>query len=388
MVEGRDYQGMKQSIPPHALQLLDLVRASLWQRPAEASLFATDSVDWQEIAQNALQQTVGSLVLEGALSLPQALQPPKEWIKRALAFLETTRRTQIQVDRCAAEAISRLQNEGIEPIMLKGQAYARAYPRPDMRQCGDIDLYVGEFHYLQAYSVVQKLGWETDEIFNPEAKHYGCRLNGIRIELHRIAGQLSPRSIDSRFQQWTLDQLSSSRRIISVAGKDIPVPTPAFDIVFVFLHFYLHFLNGGIGLRHICDWTMLLHKHAKEIDIKELERNLKDFRLMRGWKLFAPIAVDHLGLPESECPFYSRRYAGISEKILSTILREGNFGRARQSKTKRPKGYFAGKLYSFRLHSMNQIKKFRIDPNTISRSYSSYVIKGITRVIKDLMKKE
>ncbi|MDE5813280.1 MAG: nucleotidyltransferase family protein [Muribaculaceae bacterium] len=378
---------MKRSISHSDLQLLALVRASLWQPPTEVSLFSKVTVDWQKIARHALQQTVGCLVFEAALSLPKALQPPKDWIKKALAFLESNRRTQIQVDRCAAEAIAKLQNEGLAPIILKGQAYARAYPRPDMRQCGDIDLYVGEESYQQAYSVAQRLEWESEEIFNPEAKHYGCRLNGIRIELHRIAGQLPSRSADRRFQQWSRNQLSSSKRVITIDGKDIPVPSPAFDIVFVFLHFYLHFLNGGIGLRHICDWTMLLHLHSKEIDINELERKLKDFRLMRGWKLFAPIAVEHLGLPESECPLYSKRDVSKSERILSTILREGNFGRARQSKTKRPAGYLAGKLFSFRRHSLNQIKKFRIDPNTISRTYCSYLIKGFTRVMKDLIKK-
>lgn len=377
---------MNLTIPPTAQHLLALVRSSLWQKPTDVALFSKVDVDWQKIAQLALQQTVGILTFEGALSLPQNLRPPKEWSQRALAFMETNRRTQILVDRCVAEAVGRLQDEGIEAVLLKGQAYARAYPRPDMRQCGDIDLYVGENNYLLAYEAVNSFGWKCEEKFFPKAKHYGCWINRVRIELHRIAGKLSPNSIDRKFQQWSSKQISISERTISIDSKDIPVPTPVFDIVFVFLHLYHHFRNGGIGLRHICDWTMLLHTYSNEINASELEQLLKEFRLTRAWKYFAPIAVEYLGLPESECPLYSKRHVKMSERVFSTILKDGNFGRARRSDAKHPKGYFAWKLYSFRRQSINQIKNLWIDPNTISRSYSSYVIKGLTRVIKDIMK--
>lgn len=378
---------MNQSVSPSALHMLALVRSSLWQKPAEETLFSKEAVDWQEIAKLALQHTVGILTFEGALTLSANLRPPKDWIQKAFAFIETNRRTHIHVDRCAAEAVGRLSDEGIEATLLKGQAYARAYPRPDMRQCGDIDLYVGEKNYYPAYEAVKRFGWKCEEKFLPKAKHYGCRINGVRIELHRIAGILSSDSADRKFKQWSNEQISKSDRDVPIAGKNISVPTPIFDIVFVFLHLYHHFLNGGIGLRHLCDWTMLMHAHSKEIDTRELEQKLKEFRLMRAWQFFAPIAVEYLGLPASECPLYSNRYSRHAERIISTILKDGNFGRARQAEAKHPKGYFAWKLYSFQSHTIRQMKKLWIDPYTISRTFGGYVFKGTIQVIKDIMEK-
>ena len=375
---------MKHTRPSSTEQLLALVRSSLWQKQADNVLFSKETVDWQEIAKEALQQTVGILTFEAALSLPQNLRPPKEWIKKAFAFIETNRRTHLLVDRCAAEVVSKLKSEGIEGILLKGQAYARAYPRPDMRQCGDIDLYVGESNYYPAYEAVRNFGWKHEEKFLPQAKHYGCLNNGVRIELHRIAGQLSILSADNRFQQWSNNQLSITRHTIPISGERIIIPTPLFDIVFVFLHMYHHFLNGGIGLRHICDWTMLLHAHSKEIDIRELEQKLKDFHLMKAWSLFTPIAVDYLGLPESECPFYSPEYKKKSNRILTYILKEGNFGRALIKSSLRPKGYLAGKAFSFLKNSKRLLPKIWIDPYTISRSYRRCVIIGLSGVIKDI----
>ena len=368
-----------------ARQLLALVKASLWQKPVDELLFSKYTTDWSEIGKLALQQTVGILAFEAAFTLPSDLRPPKEWIQKAFSFIEANRRTHLLIDGCVAEAVSRFRDKGIPSVLLKGQAYARVYPRPEMRQCGDIDLYVGEIHCLQAYEAVKELGWRREERFFPKAKHYGCWLRGIRIELHRIAGLLPSRSADRRFQQWSQLQLRDSRACLMFGEEKVFVPTPVFDVVFVFMHLYLHFLNGGIGLRHLCDWTMLMHAHAKDIDLFGLERILKEFRLLRAWRMFTPIAVDHLGLPPEECPFYSPKAQGEAERILSFVMKEGNFGKTRLPDSVRPSGYFAGKLYSFKRHSACVRSKFRIDPHTISRTYCSYLIKGFTRVIKDLI---
>ena len=378
---------MNTSISTSTKQLLALVRASLWQEPADVTLFSND-VDWQKIGKLALQQTVGILAFEAALSLPANFRPPKEWIRKALTFIETNRRTDILVNRSAAEVVCKLKGVGIDGILLKGQAYAHVYPRPEMRQCGDIDLYVGESNYLSAYEAVKEFGWKREDIFLPKAKHYGCWVNGIRIELHRIAGQLYTDSDDLRFQKWSRIQFSITDKIITIAGQEITLPTPIFDIIFVFLHLYHHFLNGGVGLRHICDWTMLLHRHAGNIDTEELRKLLKDFHLINGWSLFAPIAVEHLGLRESECPFYYHKNKKKSDQILSYIIREGNFGRASQKSFLRPKGYIAGKAYSFLRHSKKLVPKIWIDPYILSQIYGKYAISGTTRIIKDIIKKK
>lgn len=379
---------MKHSLPSSARQFLALIRASLWQLSADAASFSKEDIDWQKIARLALEQTVGILTLEAALALPSEIRPPKEWIQKAFAFIEANRRTHILIDGCVVESVSRLRDEGINAVLLKGQAYARVYPRPEMRQCGDIDLYVGESIYQRAYAAVNRFGWKKEEKFLPEAKHYGCWLRGIRIELHRIAGQLPSRAADWKFQQWSQSQLNESPASLTIGGEQVKVPTPVFDLVFVFMHLYLHFMNGGIGLRHICDWTMLMHAHVKEINPVELERILKDFHLMRAWEIFAPIAVEHLGLPSEECPFYSSKNSGKAERVLSFILKEGNFGSSMRKDSIRPDGYLAGKLYSLKRHSARMYSKLRIDPYTISRTYCSYFIKGISRVLKDIMKRD
>lgn len=371
---------------PSVRQFLSLVRASLWQTPADCLPFTGNDADWNEIGRLSMIQTVGALAVDGATTLPPHLLPPKEWLRKGYALVEMTRRTHQLLDNCVAETFSTLNETGLNPVLLKGQAYARAYPNPTMRQCGDIDIYVGPDGYRRAYEAACLAGWESKDKFTPTAKHYGCSMCGVKIELHRTAGQLASRKAENRFTQWSTGQLTAGRNTIHIGDKAVSVPTPLFDVVFVFLHLFHHFINGGVGLRQVCDWTMLLHSHSRDIDRQELRRLLKAFGLLKAWQLFTPISVDRLGLPPEECPFYSPRYRRKAGMILSFIIQEGNFGRGKQKKSKRPKGYIAGKAYSFLHYSTRLYSKFRIDPATILRQHIGFMRNGIRQAISDMIK--
>lgn len=368
-------------------EMLALIRASLWQTSDGCLPLDVSSIDWNEIGKLAMQQTVGPLVFDAALRLPQKLRPQKDWIFKAYSIIERNRHTHALLDASVAEVCSKLSNVGIKPTLLKGQAYARVYPDPTLRQCGDIDLYVGEENFRQAYEAAKDFGWECDDSFIPNAKHYACFNKEAIIELHRVAAQLPSRSADRRFQQWCRPQLLSGETII-INGEKIQVPTPIFDVIFVFMHLYYHFINGGIGLRQICDWTMLLHYHRGNLDADELERLLREFDLLKSWQLFAPIAVGHLGLPEAECPLYSSEYQKGAGHIMSYIIKEGNFGRAQNKTYVAPKAYLARKAYSFCLVTSRLHAKLMIDPKNVIRYFGTFVTQGSRRFIKEILTKK
>lgn len=346
-------------------QLLSLLRASLWQTSVDTAPFQSD-VDWDAIITLALQQTVGALVIKAALSLPPDLLPPREWRHKALSFIERNKRTHLLLNNCVAEAQHQLKEADIPTVLLKGQAYAQAYPDPTLRQCGDIDLYVGDENYRKAYEATCKFGWQSTEEFLPKSKHYGCYLNGVRIELHRLAAELSSPSANRKFLDWSKNK-----------GLTATNTTPTFDVIFVFLHLYHHFINGGIGLRQVCDWVMLLHRHAKDLDYTELTLRLKEFQLLKAWQYFTPIAVVYLGLPIAECPLYTEKYRKKSGKIFAFILKEGNFGRYGSPQADLPEGYWNRKFYTFRHFSSRMLPRLPIDPWIVLNTYTRTLCCGI-----------
>lgn len=373
---------------PTASQLLTLVRASLWQMPADPQPFTACAADWEAVGTLALRQTVALLAIEGAVTLPADQQPDKAWLRNACSYSLRNVRTHALLDSCVAEATALLQSAGLAPVLLKGQAYARHYARPELRQCGDIDLYVGEDGYRHASEAAQRFGWESREPFVPAGKHYGCYLHGIRIELHRTAALLPFPVANRRFQAWSHGQLSSALGYVSIGDRDIATPSPLFDVVFVFLHLHHHFVNSGIGLRHLCDWAMLLHAHHGSIDRRELQQLLRRFGLLRAWQSFAPIVVHHLGLPEAECPLYSPEYAKKSDKVLAVILREGNFGHYSPLFSKKPRPYLRRKLHSLVFHSRRTFSLFPLEPATFAMHYCRCLYGGVRKVLKELTTKK
>lgn len=368
-------------------EMLSLLRASLWQTPVGCLPSDVSLFDWNEIGRLAMQQTVGPLVFHAAMQLPKEQRPQKDWIFKAYSIIERTRKAHALLDSAVAEACAKFSGVGIQPVLLKGQAYARAYTDPTLRQCGDIDLYVGEENFRQAYEAAKEFGWRCDEHFRPNTKHHAFFNKEALIEMHRIAAQLPSRSADRRFQQWSKPQLLSGKTIV-IEGVKIQVPTPVFDVIFVFMHLYHHFINSGIGLRQLCDWTMLLHHHRDDIDADELEWLLREFNLLKGWRMFAPVAVDFLGLPEYECPLYLPEYKKDAGRIMTFIIKEGNFGRVQRRTSVAPRAYFARKVYSFLQVASRLYAKLRIDPETVFRYFGSFVTHGTRGFVKEILAKK
>jgi hypothetical protein len=213
-------------------------------------------------------------------------------------------------------------------------------------------------------------------------KHFETESGGVVIEIHRIAEILPGLRADRLFQQWTVQNLLKSElRKVEIGGIDVNLPPADFDVLYIMNHAWHHFMNGGIGLRQLCDWTMYLHRFHNQIDDKKLENNLKDFGLTRAWQIFGSIAVKHLGLPAEECPLYNGQYDSKALKALAVIWSEGNFGKHSSSrKTPRPEGHFAGKFHSFRMNSSRIMNILSVSPSDVLNSWIYYFINGMRNV--------
>lgn len=329
-------------------QFFALLRAGLWNTPVEVELFS-GRTDWEAVLTLAARQTVLGIVAEAVSTLPLPLLPPASILNKMRSFVATTIRAHALFNRTLAEVVTMLRQKGIRAVLLKGQGVALNYDSPTRRQCGDIDLYIGPHAYDRACALVRE-GYGTDEKAAESDKHYHFQHNGVAIELHRIAERLPLPGCDARFQRWTMRQLTgNSLRQAKINETEVELPPVSFDALYIFNHAWRHFsLDGGIGLRQLCDWVRYLHTFADRIDRVALQHDLKSFGLWRAWRTFGCIAVDTLGLPAEEFPFYTDRYAHQSAWIMEKIEEGGNFGFFHPSRATHPPGYLAGKIHTFR----------------------------------------
>ena len=289
-----------------------LVRSGLWGTPADRQLFRSVSPDdWETVYRMANSQALLALTFDGISSLPAELRPP-----RALYLKWAARTAQIE------------------------QANKRRL-------------------LLQQGAIVE--GEASD-------KHASYSLKGVHIENHRIILRLNSPLANRHFQQiirkWYPQETDYA--LFSETGKEdskavsIAIPPATFNALYIFLHAFVHFLNSGIGLRQLCDWTCLLANRHKEIDATTLLRQLQDLGLLHAAQAFGYIAVTRLGLPANRLPFPLEGTKQIGEQLLEDILSTGNFGQHDNRIKPRPKGYWAGKWYTFcrATRRCNELRQF------------------------------
>lgn len=360
--------------------LLSLVRMALWR---VHETLPEQTPDWKDVFNQAYKQTLSGLVADAVPMLPANIQPDGLTRQKLHALATKIALSHPLLNRKVAEIKTRMDMIGINAVLLKGQGTALNYPNPQSRQCGDIDLYVGEENFDLALKHLDP-DHNKNAAYYKHLKHFDIKEDGISIEIHRIAEILPGHKYNRRFQQWTVNNLQAeSLRKVEINGTSINLPPADFDAIYIMNHTWHHFMIGGVGLRQLCDWTMHMHRFHDQIDPNTLKYNLSSFGLTQAWKVISCVAVKHLGLPEQECPLYDPSYTAKADKALEVIWNEGNFGVYSDSrKTKRPKGHFAGKFYSFKISISRIAHIFSIAPSIVVHSWIWYFIRGIQNILK------
>ncbi len=364
-------------------QFLELLRAGLWGTPADAELFRHD-VDWKLILRIAKEQTVSIIVADGIETLPKELWPPREALVKLMMLRVKTTQMHSLLNSTINQILEALEAENIPSALLKGQGVAQNYRIPESRTCGDIDLYTGINGYPKACSIIENMGSEEDAGGIECRHHMHLNLNGVEVEVHRQAGFLMSRRQNAKFQEWTRHSIDNhfktdKLKVWNNDGHDVFLPTPTFDAFYILHHTVRHMTTEGVGIRQVCDWTMYLHKHHAEIDTQELHKYLKIFRLETIWREFGILAINILGLPESELPLApSEMKSKKTDKLLRHIFISGNFGRYDSNvKDNSETSYIKRKWRSFRFQSARLLKLFNLFP----RYVASYMWHWITTAV-------
>ena len=301
-----------------------LLRSALWGEECDL-----DQVVWKEVLKTANRQTTMGLVCHAVLQSKAGQVLPdknKAFLRQQLISLALTHQC---ISAMIARIVLVLRDNGIESVLMKGRGLAANYPVAELRQCGDIDLYVGEEKYDAACTLLNDIAGEAEAAKGAHCeRHYHIEVDGIIIEIHRLTSWFNQKELNAIYESYSVKGMIAGVNAITVNGVKVWLPMDTFNALFVFQHAFRHFIiSGGIGMRQLCDWTMLLHAKRESIDREELSDMLRQLRLMDAWQVFGCIAVDWLGLPNNEMPFYERKCSKRARRAVGIILKEGNFGK-------------------------------------------------------------
>lgn len=126
---------------------LKLVNAGLLGKEVHLSQF--ESIDYHEVYRLAEGQSVLGLVAAG-LEHVVDVRIPQQWTLQFAGQAILLEQRNKAMNAFIAKLISKLREEDIYTLLVKGQGIAQCYEKPLWRAAGDVDLYLSKDNYNKA----------------------------------------------------------------------------------------------------------------------------------------------------------------------------------------------------------------------------------------------
>lgn len=369
---------------PYETFCLSLLKTGLWENSIEID---KNFSDWSSVIRLAKAQSVLG-VIGYVLVNSDSLDVPADIRGSLRTFIMKNILMSNTLENGLVKVINVLREKKIEAVLLKGQGNARYYPMPELRVCGDVDLYVGQDKYEKAYDVLKEV--VATKIDDKDAlargKHFHMSYGPVRYDIHRFTGLYSLPRYNRLYQEESYKGLQD--RLIELKFRDIIVNTPSleYNAYYIFNHLFNHFMVSGIGLRHLCDLMMFLHSNYSKMDFVELKRILKKMDMLYPWQVFGGVMVKGLGMPQCEFPFYTDIKEQTIQKVLRRILDEGNFGYKTNYYERYRYSFLRKKLNSLKWYTLRSWNLFGLFPKQTARSFGNTIVLGTSVIAKDIKK--
>lgn len=305
----------KLTIPP---QFLELLRCGLWGTTPDSALFRSlTSEQWLSLLLMSQQQGVTGLMSDSVLRLPEACQPPGQLRMQWFGYNHAVRHQQKLFSAARNEVLGWFAEAGIRCAVFKGDTLNALYPVPGLRMNGDVDLWFPDADGVErAMALLRERGIE------------------LRQTVYHDEINFTYQNVTFELQKDFLNLPFSSRVPHNLIQSESPVFSgyrlhPEADTVMILTHAARHFIEMGLGLRHLCDWAVWLHRNGST---PEVQRGLAEIRRLGAGVFlteFTALAVFLLGLdfPESES-LIRRSRPERRERLLRELLLQGNLGKS------------------------------------------------------------
>ena len=298
---------------------LELLQIAAGTRDALDHVPATED-EWIQLFRDFEAHALLGVAFPALEKVSQAVEIPMlvylSWEKAARSI----QRRNVVHKKAVGEVYRTFADNGFRSCILKGQASAALYPRSDLRQNGDIDIWVDG-----GREKIMEFLRRNYKVYKTRYIHADVQMtDGIRVEVHFTPSWMFSPLANSRLQRWFAIQATGQFGHYDESLL-ASVPTLRFDGVYMMLHIYRHLLEEGVGLRQLMDYYYVL-RHLDEEDKKAVVEGLRHLGLLRfaGAVMWVLAEVFLLEEKDMLCPPSPRKGRFLMEEVLVS----GNFGRA------------------------------------------------------------
>ncbi|MBP3763041.1 MAG: nucleotidyltransferase family protein [Bacteroidales bacterium] len=219
--------------------LFHLLRPALTGSAPEAGAFVGATAnEWEHLFRLLRQNHTAALASETVAALPEQEKPPRSvlipWLsERQKATIRFNYRTQVQ-----QEIIDLMHSHGIDTLVLKGQHLAQYYPKPELREFCDLDLY-----FYDRHGEADRLAREQLHVEVSNDSHHHSKYNYRDV------------TVESHYDFINRHTPPSNKQYEELLKSEAPSIT--FEVLFLLRHMAGHFASSRITLRDLCDWHVL-----------------------------------------------------------------------------------------------------------------------------------
>lgn len=296
----------------------ELLQYSLGTRTDIPSL-PSDRDGWEELFKAMGQHNLLGVTFPVIDDLHDEVEIPLGVYSRWAMMAEKIQQKNVRHKEACKFLYGKFLSNGFRSCILKGQAAAALYPRPELRQCGDVDIWLeGDrkkvVNFLRERFPVKKIVYHHCDV---------QILKGISVEVHFTPSWMNAPLRNRRLQKYFRETSSGQFSNLDEA-LGFNIPTLRFDAVYMLIHIYRHVLDEGIGLRQLLDYYYVL-KAIPSSGKKAVLDDLKDLGLTRfaAGVMYVLREVFAIGDPY----LLMEPDMSMGKFLLDEILVSGNFGR-------------------------------------------------------------
>lgn len=270
-------------------KLLDILHLALGSQ--SRMKYRLSPQEWRDNLLIFQQHGIIAVVMHGIsrysanyLGLPSELL--FEWLGKSLA-VEAKLKSKYDQEKGFAR---KLRASNIPVVVLKGSAFAQYYPKPETRECGDLDCFLmgkkeeGDALVVAAGGKMEAGGY----------KHSHLYYNGLVIENHRFLT-----SFDNTLTGIKTERLLQKLIRVGCSPLDetsgLLKPSPLFNAFFLIKHASRHFLKEGINLRFLLDWFFFIKAEQYNVDWPKVFSMMKENHIYNFACVMTALCVERLG---------------------------------------------------------------------------------------------
>lgn len=213
--------------------------------------------EWLAMYKESERQAITGVMVYGLERLPQEQRPGQELLLQWIGISEQIRQGNLSLTKHCKQLQQKICDLGHKSSILKGQGVALYYDEPfrALRQSGDIDIFVGG-GLKGAIELAHQLGAD-----NPgwDYKHLHLDIFAdAEVEMHYRVEVLLNLWKNRRLQKW----FDRNKELLFNERDGLVTPTISFNLFYILLHTYRHFLYEGVGMRQLMDYYYVLKCHS------------------------------------------------------------------------------------------------------------------------------